>query len=53
MDGDGTGTVAGDGERRRVRLPKTSIERWVFWPAAAVVIAFSGFALLAPCRRRS
>lgn len=48
MDGDGTGTVAGDGERRRVRLPKTSIERWVFWPAAAVVIAFSGFALLAP-----
>ncbi len=29
-------------------LPKTTIERWVFWPAAGVVLLFSGFALLAP-----
>ncbi|WP_344372994.1 BCCT family transporter [Agromyces tropicus] len=35
-------------DRRRLRLPKTSIERWVFWPAAIVVLAFSAFALLAP-----
>lgn len=24
------------------------VERWVFWPAAAVVLAFAGFAILAP-----
>lgn len=24
------------------------VERWVFWPAAVVVLAFAGFALLAP-----
>ncbi|WP_353807516.1 BCCT family transporter [Agromyces sp. SYSU T00194] len=29
-------------------LPKTTIERWVFWPAAVVVLLFSGFALLLP-----
>ncbi|WP_400996485.1 BCCT family transporter [Agromyces sp. GXQ0307] len=47
---DGTPTTQPDDRegRRRPRIPKTSIERWVFWPAAAVVFAFSGFALLAP-----
>lgn len=29
--------------------PRTRrVERWVFWPAAVVVLAFSGFAILAP-----
>ncbi|MBB2976436.1 choline/glycine/proline betaine transport protein [Microbacterium endophyticum] len=28
--------------------PKSTIKRWVFWPAAVVVLAFSGFALIAP-----
>ncbi|KJL40543.1 Glycine betaine transporter OpuD [Microbacterium terrae] len=27
---------------------RTSIERWVFWPAAAVILAFSAFAIIAP-----
>jgi choline/glycine/proline betaine transport protein len=27
---------------------KSTIKRWVFWPAAVVVLAFSAFALLAP-----
>lgn len=26
----------------------TGIQRWVFWPAAVIVLAFSGFALIAP-----
>ncbi|WP_353826644.1 BCCT family transporter [Agromyces sp. SYSU T0242] len=48
MDGTPTTMPPDSNGRRRLRLPKTSIERWVFWPAAIVVIAFSGFALLAP-----
>ncbi|KZE95769.1 Glycine betaine transporter OpuD [Agromyces sp. NDB4Y10] len=48
MDGDGTDAPARGAEPRRFRLPRTSIERWVFWPAAVVVLAMSGFALLAP-----
>ena len=27
---------------------RTSIERWVFWPAAAVILAFSALAIIAP-----
>src|SRR5690606_1398046 len=27
---------------------KPTIERWVFWPAAIVIVAFSAFALIAP-----
>ncbi|MGR2752883.1 BCCT family transporter [Agromyces arachidis] len=49
MDGTPTTMPTEDPHgRRRLRLPRTSIERWVFWPAAVVVIAFSAFALLAP-----
>jgi len=48
MDGTPTTQPSDRDGRRRLRIPKTSIERWVFWPAALVVLAFSGFALLAP-----
>src|SRR5690606_41767738 len=27
---------------------KSTIERWVFWPAAIVILSFSAFALIAP-----
>jgi choline/glycine/proline betaine transport protein len=30
-------------EKRRL-----SVERWVFWPAAVIVLSFSAFALVAP-----
>ncbi|WP_430647358.1 BCCT family transporter [Agromyces sp. GXS1127] len=48
MDGTANTQPTDGARRRRPELPKTSIERWVFWPAAVVVIAFSAFALLAP-----
>lgn len=29
-------------------LPKTAVSRWVFWPAAAIIVVFAAFAILAP-----
>ncbi|MRG59442.1 BCCT family transporter [Agromyces sp. CFH 90414] len=40
---DSTGTTAPPEPKR---LPP--VQRWVFWPAAIVVIAFAGFTMLAP-----
>ncbi|MGF3057159.1 BCCT family transporter [Microbacterium sp. YY-01] len=33
---------------RSASLPRSGVQRWVFWPAAAVIIVFVTFALAAP-----
>ena len=45
-DSDSTQAAPGAGEDARRRDPR--VLRWVFWPAAVIVVAFAGFALLAP-----
>ncbi|WP_141930270.1 BCCT family transporter [Microbacterium sp. SLBN-146] len=41
-------TASADSATPTSPQPKSTIKRWVFWPAAVIVVAFSAFALLAP-----
>lgn len=51
MSADTNGTDPARGVRRaetRAERRESPVQRWVFWPAAAIVVAFALFALLAP-----
>ncbi len=47
-EGQGATEAPGTGAALVPATGRTGIQRWVFWPAAVVVLAFSAFAILAP-----